>query len=113
MHFTPEFFARFARADTPFPQIDTALFATDRGTLVFQTFPEETAIPEHEHDAQWGVVLSGRLDLVVEGAPLSVGPGESYHIEPRRRHSAVARAGTELIDIFADAARFQAKPDRP
>lgn len=107
MHFTPEFFDRFPRAETPFDTIDTALFTEGRGTLVFQTFKSVTAIPEHEHDAQWGVVLEGRLDLVIEGTSLSVGPGESYHIAPHRRHSAIAAAGTQLIDIFADAHRFR------
>lgn len=109
MHFTKDFFDRFQRAQTPFERVDTALFSEERGTLVFQTFDEETLVPEHEHDAQWGVVLAGQLDLTVEGEQCTIGPGESYHIEPHRRHSAIAAAGTQLIDIFADPHRFTAK----
>ncbi|WP_327678378.1 cupin domain-containing protein [Kitasatospora sp. NBC_00458] len=58
-----------------------------------------TPVPEEAHGgAEALVVLDGRLELTVEGADLSVGPGELYLVPAGARHTVrEGSRGTLLI----------------
>ncbi|MFF9582705.1 cupin domain-containing protein [Streptomyces achromogenes] len=47
-----------------------------------------TAVPEEEHGtAESLVVLDGRMELVVQGDPVAVGPGEVYRVPAGTAHA--------------------------
>jgi quercetin dioxygenase-like cupin family protein len=77
------------------------------GAAVFIYFHEQTEVGSHRHGAQWGVVLQGQLKLEIGGVERIVGPGEAYDIPAGVTHGAVVEAGTALIDLFAEADRFE------
>jgi quercetin dioxygenase-like cupin family protein len=57
--------------------------------VLFATYPEGTAIAPHRHDTDnVGVITKGRLNLVVDGAETSYGPGDWYHVPPGVEHAA-------------------------
>jgi quercetin dioxygenase-like cupin family protein len=68
-------------------------------------FDEDVDLTEHSHEAQWGVVLEGRIDLVINGKVHTFGRGDRYFIPAGVRHSAKIYVG------YADITFFDA-PDR-
>jgi len=70
---------------------------------------EEVEVPPHAHGGQWGIVVTGRLQLTVDGEATTYEPGETYEIPSGSEHSARLEAGTSLIDVFQDPDRYRPK----
>src|SRR3712207_7356262 len=81
------------RVDTPFTGLEGRLLASPHGQAVFFTAPEEFEVPAHAHGAQWGIVVTGRLHLTVDGEPGTYEPGDTYDIPSGAEHSARLEAG--------------------
>jgi len=43
-------------------------------------FAEDIAVPEHSHEAQWGTVLAGEIELLIEGEKSILHSGDTYFI---------------------------------
>jgi quercetin dioxygenase-like cupin family protein len=95
--------------DTPFTGLEGRLLASPHGQAVFFSAAEEFEVPPHAHGAQWGIVVTGRLHLTVDGEPGIYEPGETYEIPPGAEHSARFEAGTSVIDVFQDPDRYAPK----
>jgi mannose-6-phosphate isomerase-like protein (cupin superfamily) len=44
--------------------------------VVFMEFAKDVELPEHAHESQWGVVLEGRIDLVMNGERFTFRKGD-------------------------------------
>lgn len=89
----------------------TAFLAQGTGEqILFMHFAEETELPEHAHAAQWGIVLEGRIDLVIDGVPHTFGKGDRYLIPAGVRHSGTIHAGYADITFFAQPDRYLPRP---
>ena len=64
---------------------------------------------EHSHGAQWGIVLEGEIELVIDGARHKFTKGEKYFIPACANHSAKIHAGYADITFFADRDRYKTK----
>jgi quercetin dioxygenase-like cupin family protein len=95
--------------DTPFAGLDGRLMSSPHGQAVFFRAEKDLEVPPHSHGAQWGIVVSGRLHLTVEGNANVYEPGETYDIPAGAEHSARLEAGGCVIDVFQDPARYSAK----
>lgn len=112
---TTQPFADFIRA---LPQPDAKLpsgmrawlLGTEQALAMFYAIPDGATVPEHAHGAQWGVVLEGSFDLIVDGATRTYRAGDTYSIPAGVPHTAVLHAGYVGIDVFADADRYPARP---
>jgi quercetin dioxygenase-like cupin family protein len=94
------------RVDTPFTGLEGRLLASPHGQAVFFTAAEEFEVPAHAHGAQWGIVVTGRLHLTVDGEVETYEPGDTYDIPSGAEHSARLEAGTSVIDVFQDPDRY-------
>jgi ethanolamine utilization protein EutQ (cupin superfamily) len=67
----------------------------------------DAEIPEHQHEAQWGTVLEGRIDLVIDGKPFSFKKGDHYFIPKGIKHSAKIYAGYADVTFFNQKDRYK------
>lgn len=72
-------------------------------------FENDVEVPEHFHAAQWGAVLSGEIELVIEGRKNTFKKGDTYFIPAGAIHSAKIKAGYRDVTLFDQKDRYQEK----
>ncbi|HEX2864844.1 MAG TPA: cupin domain-containing protein [Deinococcales bacterium] len=77
--------------------------------VVFFRAEKAVDLPEHAHCAQWGTVVTGRLTARMDGLVQSYSPGDRYFIRAGQPHAVRFEAGTCVIDVFDDPARYRVK----
>ena len=107
--FYPEFIANLPEAALPVAGAEARLLAGKDGQAVFFTLPEGFVIPPHSHCAQWGVVLSGELELTIAGEKRTYRKGDTYFIADQQIHEASCTTEVHAVDFFADPNRYAAK----
>jgi quercetin dioxygenase-like cupin family protein len=110
-----EHFPAFIRAlpvpDSPLASLRGWLLGGGEHPLaMFYEIPDGVEVPEHAHGAQWGVVLEGRVDFIVDGAERRYTRGDTYFIPAGALHRAVIHPGYVGIDVFADGDRYRTEP---
>ena len=105
----PEPIRNLPQADVPFDGIRAYLSEGDNHQIVFWEFAEETQVPEHSHEAQWGVVLAGKIDLTIDGVKRTYSKGDSYFVPKGAKHSATVYAGYADITFFNQKGRYKRK----
>jgi unsaturated pyranuronate lyase len=74
---------------------------SDRLTQGRIDIEQGATIPEHSHPhEQWTMVLTGRLELTVDGAPHVLLPGQVMYIPPHERHAARGLTRCQVLDTF-------------
>lgn len=108
----PEFIQSCPGLDLPFPDdiVQTAAIRSDAGLVAFFTFAKDMILPMHAHGAQWGTVIEGEIEFTIGDQTRTYRPGDSYTIPPGVMHGAKIKAGTRVIDVFAEADRYALKP---
>jgi len=85
-----------------FPGLRARLIHTDRVTHSWVTVDEGASFPEHQHPHEQIVsVLEGELELVVDGVPHRLKPGQVFVIPPDARHSGRGVTACRVLDAFA------------
>jgi len=93
-------------ADIPIDGIKAYISQSDLHQILFMEFENNFEVPEHSHSAQWGVVVSGEIELTIEGKKRKFIKGESYFIPEGAIHSAKIRAGYSDITFFDEPQRY-------
>ena len=107
----PAFFDAMPALDVPFPEdvVRTHAVRSDAGLVAFFRFHKDMDLPPHSHGPQWGTVIAGEIVFTIGGETRSYGPGDSYDIPAGVEHGARIRAGTTVVDVFAEADRYPLK----
>lgn len=105
----PEPILNLPEADIPFKGVKAYLSQAENHQLIFMEFSEDVDLPEHEHESQWGVVLEGRIDLVINGVRHSYKKGDRYFIPSGVKHSGNIFAGYADITYFNQKDRYKIK----
>jgi len=75
--------------------------------LVFFEMEPHAEVPEHSHDyAQWGIMLKGRMQLVIDGKVHLIKKGDEYVIPADAKHQANFLTKSRVIDFFSEKARY-------
>ncbi len=87
-------------ADIPLEGVKGHLLQGERQQVLFMEFSKDVELPEHAHEAQWGIVLEGRIDLVIDGKKHVYTRGDRYFIPEGVSHLARVHAGYADITYF-------------
>ena len=105
----PEAVRKLPRADIPIPGLTAFLSQDENHQIVFFHFAEDVEVPPHSHDAQWIVVLNGKIALTVEGKEHLLTKGDRFYIKKGETHSARISASYASMEFFADKNRYKTK----
>lgn len=97
------------KADMPFAGLDAYLLQGKNQQVLFMTFEQAVEVPEHSHEAQWGVVLDGEIELAIAGETKIFTRGDSYYIPKGVPHSAKVKPGYRDVTLFNLRDRYKVK----
>ncbi|PTY02676.1 cupin domain-containing protein [Opitutaceae bacterium EW11] len=101
---------KLPEADIPVPGLRAYLSQAVDHQVLFMQFSEDVEIPEHAHEAQWGIVLEGTIELTVEGRTQRFRKGDRYLIPAGAKHRARIEAGYADITYFDSPSRYRVRP---
>ena len=85
-----------------FPGLRARLIHSDRVSHSWVDVDAGATFPEHQHPHEQIVsVLSGELELVVEGVTHTLKPGVVFVIPPNVKHAGGSKTGARVLDAFA------------
>jgi len=105
----PEAIRKLPEADIPIPGLTAYLSQDENHQIVFMHFSQDAEVPPHSHDAQWAIVMEGKIVLTVEGKEHIYTKGDRFYILPGEKHSAKIYAGYASMEFFADKDRYKVK----
>ncbi len=77
--------------------------------IIFMEFSEDVVITEHSHESQWGVVIEGKIDLIIDGVKNTFVKGDRYFIPKDVIHSGKIYSGYADITYFNQVDRYKVK----
>jgi quercetin dioxygenase-like cupin family protein len=105
----PDIIALNPAADIPIDGITSHLVQAGQQQFVFMHFNKDAEVPGHSHQAQWGVVLDGQIELTIDGQKSILKKGDTYFIDKDVCHSAKIKAGYADLTLFNQADRYKVK----
>ncbi len=107
--FFPEIITKLPEARIPLEGLRSHLFQGKNQQIIFMNFENDAEIPEHSHAAQWGVVLDGEIELIVNGEKFILKKGDTYFIPKGVKHSARIKKGYKDLTLFDQKDRYKTK----
>jgi quercetin dioxygenase-like cupin family protein len=95
--------------DIPVPGVQGRLLQGQEMQAVFFSVESTGEIPPHAHQAQWGVILEGEMELTVDGVTRHCGRGDAYYIPAGVVHAIRILSPMKALDIFDEPARYTIK----
>jgi quercetin dioxygenase-like cupin family protein len=105
----PDLVKRLPKADIPIDGLDSYLFQGQDQQFIFMHFNKDVDAPEHSHEAQWGIVIDGRMDITIGGVLRTLQKGDTYLIPKDIKHSAKIYAGYTDLTLFNQKDRYKKK----
>ena len=105
----PEPIKKLPLADIPLDGCTANLLQGENQQVLFMTFTKDVDLPEHSHEAQWGIVLSGNITMTIDGNTRTYRSGDNYYIPAGVKHSGTIYAGYSDITYFDQKDRYKPK----
>lgn len=105
----PEPIRNLPEADIPIDGIKAYLSQAENHQLIFMQFEKDVDLPEHAHADQVGFVLSGKIELIIDGIKNEYNKGDIYFIPENIKHSGKIYAGYADITFFNEVDRYNKK----
>lgn len=105
----PDIITKLPVADVPFEGLEAYLIQGEKQQVIFMYFNQDVEIPEHSHEAQWGVVLDGEIEITIGGETRICRRGDTYFIPKGVAHSAKVRKGYRDLTLFNQKDRYREK----
>jgi len=102
----PEPILNLPEADIPIGGLKSYLSQSDTHQIIFMEFEKDAVLSEHSHAAQYGIVLEGRIELVIDGEKRCFTKGDRYFIPAGVVHSGKIYAGYSDITFFNEPDRY-------
>ena len=107
--FYPEMIMNLPEANINFKGVKGWISQSKDHQIVFFEIEPIGKVAEHSHNAQWGIVIEGEMELTIGGITKTHKKGDSYFIPEGVLHSAVFKSRTWILDFFADRDRYKPK----
>jgi len=105
----PEPIRNLPEADIALDGLTAYLSQSDKHQILFMQFDQDVDLPEHTHAAQMGIVLEGKIVLVIGGEKQCFTKGDRYYIPEGIAHSAKIYAGYADMTFFNEPNRYSKK----
>ena len=105
----PEPISNLPQADIPMEGVIAHISQADNHQVLFMYFTKDVKLPEHQHGAQVGFVLSGVIELNINGEKQIFTRGDQYYIPPNTKHSGFIFSGYSDITFFGECERYSPK----
>jgi len=105
----PEPIQKLAQADIPIDGVTAYVSQSDNHQIIFMQFEKDVDLQEHCHESQWGIVLEGKIDLVIDGIRKTYMKGDRYFIEKGVKHSGRIYSGYADMTFFNQKDRYGVK----
>ena len=105
----PEPIRNLPEADIPLDGLKAYLSQADSHQILFMEFSEDAEVPQHSHEAQWGVVVAGKIYLTIDGIEHTYSKGDTIFIPKGAKHSGKIYAGYADVSFFDQKDRYKAK----
>jgi quercetin dioxygenase-like cupin family protein len=105
----PEPILNLPEADIPLKGVKAFLSQGSNHQIIFMEFADDVELPEHSHASQWGIVLEGRIELVIGGVRKTYEQGDRYFIPEGVKHSGKIFAGYADMTYFDQKDRYGIK----
>ena len=104
----PDVITHLPKAEIQVEGAQAWILQSEVSQLVFFEFEAGAIVPEHSHKyPQWGMVIDGEMELVIDGAPLSCIKGSEYVIPAGAKHFARFLQRTRVMDYFSEKNRYK------
>jgi len=107
--FFPEIITSLPETGIPIEGLYSCLFQGSNQQIIFMSFENDVEVPEHVHEAQWGVVLDGEIELIINGDTHTCKKGDTYFIPKDVPHRAKVKAGYKDLTLFNQKDRYKVK----
>ncbi|HET9911859.1 MAG TPA: cupin domain-containing protein [Anaerolineales bacterium] len=105
----PQPIRNLPEADIPLKGIKAYLSQSENHQIIFMEFGEDVELPEHSHADQVGIVLEGKIELVIGNEKRTYIKGDRYYIPEGVKHSGKIHAGYADVTFFNEPNRYRAK----
>lgn len=105
----PEPILNLPEADIPLKGVTAYLLQGGDHQIIFMHFEEDVELPEHSHEAQWGVVMEGKIQMTIDGETAIYQKGDRYFIPKGVKHSGKIYAGYADMTYFHQKDRYGIK----
>ena len=76
----PEIITSLPEAEIAFDGVRGWIAQGDNHQMVFFEISQSAVVPEHSHNAQWGIVVEGEMELTIDGRVKIYKKGDEYFI---------------------------------
>ena len=97
----PSFVRELPEAPLDFEGLRGWRLSGEGGVVMFMVATKDVEVPTHHHNAQWGVVLEGEMELTIGESTQIFRAGETHFIPAGVDHTASIRAGWRGIYVFS------------
>jgi quercetin dioxygenase-like cupin family protein len=105
----PEPILNLPEADIPLKGVQAYLSQGAGHQIVFMEFSQDVELPRHSHESQFGIVIEGKIDLVIDGVKHTFTRGDRYFIPKGVSHSGKIYAGYADMTFFNQEDRYTIK----
>lgn len=106
----PHFVQSLPQIDLPLPGVTGWLIQGRDKQVVFVEFLETVEVPDHAHEDQWELPVSGEVELRRAGAPAELHTaGQPFFIPAGQVHGATVHAGYRAVIAFDAPDRYRVK----
>lgn len=108
----PEPITELPEVDIPLDGVKAYLSQGKEHQIIFMKFEKDVELSEHSHESQWGVVLEGKIELVIDGERNIFEKGDRYFISASVKHYGKIYAGYADITYFNEKDRYKIKESK-
>jgi quercetin dioxygenase-like cupin family protein len=107
--FFPEIITKLPEAEISLPGVQAFLAQAGNQQFYFMIADADVESPVHKHEAQWGVVLDGELELTIDEKKKVLKKGDTYLIPENVAHHALIKKGYKGLMLIDKKDRYKVK----
>ncbi len=96
----PAIIDELPEADLPIDGLHGRILKCGDYSILFLVAAHDVTVPKHQHEAQWGIVLAGSMEITIGDSQFIYQRGDMHYIPAHVDHSAVIHAGWRGLYIF-------------